>query len=318
MKILSFFSALTCLFLLSCRQETDIISPVKYEGGILVNFNNYEIAEGNTSYLKYEVPLKDTLINVNVELKLTNTTETAPEDIYVYLIKTDALVSGYNTANGTTLSSVSTTDAAIQYDFSKPVVIRKGTRRTIINMTVNPSKLDLSKQNAIGIGILRVEGAGAAINNSTASKVVIEFGARNQYDGRYLLKGAFYHPTAQPANAPYSIEVLMISSGANSVKIYSEDFGGYYHPWLDATGSITAFSGQEPDYTINPTTNKVTVQNTAPGAATFYEMNPTYNSRYEPGSRTIYAQFGYSYVGGSFVSGTSRQFTDTLVYIGPR
>ena len=113
MKLLSFFSALVCLFLLSCRQEADITAPVKYEGGILVNFNNYEMAEGNTSYLKYEVPLKDTLINVNVEVKLTNTTETAPEDIYVYLIKTDALVSGYNTANGTTLSNVSNSDAAL-------------------------------------------------------------------------------------------------------------------------------------------------------------------------------------------------------------
>jgi hypothetical protein len=318
MKLLSFFSALVCLFLLSCRQEADITAPVKYEGGILVNFNNYEMAEGNTSYLKYEVPLKDTLINVNVEVKLTNTTETAPEDIYVYLIKTDALVSGYNTANGTTLSNVSNSDAALQYDFSKPVVIKKGTRRTTINMTVNPSKLDLSRQNAIGIGILRVEGAGAAINNTVAAKLVIEFGARNQYDGRYLLKGAFYHPVSQPNNARYSIEVLMISSGANSVKIYSEDFGGYYHPWLDATGSITAFSGQEPEYTVNPSNNKVVVQNSAPGAVTFYEMNPLYNSRYESGNRTIYAQFGYGYVGGNFVLGTSRQFTDTLVYLGPR
>ncbi|MEI9909714.1 MAG: hypothetical protein WDO71_08565 [Bacteroidota bacterium] len=72
----------------------------------------------------------------------------------------------------------------------------------------------------------------------------------------------------------------MHTTGLNSVKMYVPEFGDYYHPGL-FDGVLNAFGSQEPDYTINPTTNAVTVQNSFPGATTFYTMAPGFNSHYD-------------------------------------
>ena len=100
--------------------------------------------------------------------------------------------------------------------------------------------------------------------------------------------------------------------------MYVPDFEGYYHPWTSG-GSFTAFGLQEPEYTIDPATNKVTVQNAASGAVTFYTMAPGYDSHYDPATKTIYAKFGYNYAPGPvFNPAANREWTDTLIYVGPR
>ncbi len=153
--------------------------------------------------------------------------------------------------------------------------------------------------------------------------VIMTLGAKNPYDGVYNLHGKFYHPTSAPTYPWYEIEVEMWTVSANAVKMFSPDFGGFYHPW--STGSaITAFSAQEPRYTIDVATNAVVVDNSYVPAASIYSMgkgfdNAGYNSHYDPLSKTIFANFGYNLgAGGTFLPASSRMWVDTLNYLGPR
>jgi hypothetical protein len=141
----------------------------------------------------------------------------------------------------------------------------------------------------------------------------------NKYDGRYKLDGAFYHPTQSPGYDQFTIEVELHTTGVNSVKLYVPDFGGYYAPGMFA-GTLNAFGAQEPEFTIDPVTNKVTVQNAYSGAVTFYTMNPTYDSHYEPGPpQKIFASWGYNYSPGpTFNPAANREWKYELTYLGPR
>lgn len=213
--------------------------------------------------------------------------------------------------------------------FSLPasVVIKAGTKLATINVTVNNATvLDLTKIYGIGISIASVSPSGITIASNMKS-LVLAFSIKNKYDGVYRLKGQFFHPTAAPSYPTFNTELVeMRTTGPNSVKMYCKISGitGFYHPWTATTGgAFTAFASQEPEYTINPTTNVVTVQNSFVGAATFYTMgmgfnNAGYNSRWDNTSKTIFANFGYGMTATTFVPTASRMFIDTLIRLRDR
>lgn len=317
-----FLPVLVGLFLASCRQKADIISPVEYGGPIMVNFNNYTASEGNTYYTKYDLPLKDTVVNVNVELKLTNTTAVAPEDIYVYLMKVDALVSTYNTANGTSLTPVSGADAAFTYDFSKPVVIKKGTRRATIDMKVNPIKLDLNKQNAVGLGILRVEGGGAVINSTGGAKLVIEFGARNKYDGHYRVTGSMVDAANATLTGFHPYECDLETTGADEVVLNPTE-GAFAYQYLypiNSAGSPSGYGSFTPVFIFNTATDKVTaVVNAygqpAPANGRSAQLNPAGTNQFSA-NRTL--QVSYWMNQPSVIMPHRSTMIETFTYLGPR
>lgn len=289
---------------------------VEYSGPIQVTFNNYEAAEQNLSYRKAELVLKDSLQDANIEVKLENTTAAAPDDIYVYLIKVDANVTSYNTSNGSNLTPLTTTSDAIVFDFTKPVVIKKGTRKTNIGLKVNPGKFDLSKQNAIGIGILRVEGAGATVANTERSKIVVEFGARNKYDGVYQMTG-FHNRT--PYNFRYIQTMHMVSQGANSVIFFWPEANSVGHPIGTGPDPSVDYSWYgaaiSPVVVFDPATDMVSqVFNNPPNPTPITRFDGATGanvSRFENGTRRIIVHWNYS-------NNALRAFFDTLTYVGPR
>ncbi|MBI1344087.1 MAG: DUF1735 domain-containing protein [Terrimonas sp.] len=229
--------------------------------------------------------------------------------------KNPTLIADYNTANSTSYEELPASSFTLSEDISN-LSFAPGEFAKEISITVDKTQLDLSKQYALGFSITEV--GGDAIISTDYRNALYSIGLKNQYDGRYMLNGDFYHPTQSPNTDPFSVEVEMHTSGPNSVKMYVPDFGGYYHPGLFG-GSLNAFGAQEPEYTINPTTNAITVQNAYPGAVTFYSMVAGYFDRYEPATKTMYDKFGYSLdAGNNVVPGTSRAWTDTLIYLGPR
>ena len=294
-------SVVAAIILISCsRKDNEFVEAPEYSGEAQVSFNNY-VDQGINGYAIREVSIADSFINMNVEVKLVNTTATAKNDIKVYLTKNDAAIADVNPA----LTPLSLNAAAVKFDISQPVIIKKGQRSASINLFINPSKLDLSKSNAIGLGIFKVEGAG--VQNSFNTNVVVEIITRNKYDGKYILKAGTFHPTnatlAGPVG-PYA-DWELITTGANSVIFYDT------HPWANGSNSATP-AGYEPTFTVNPGTNAVTV--TADPSLGVIN-NPTYNSRYVPasgGGGTFYVSWQYAGSGGN------RVFTDTLIYTGPR
>lgn len=302
-KTAFYISAACFLLLLGCKKKDVVGQQVSYTGNPQVNFNNYMDDNGSFGYHKVDAQLVDSFVNTNVEIKLTNTTATAQNDISIYLIKVDALVSEYNTINGTGLEPLSGASSALDFDFSKPVVMKKGTRVVTVPMRLNASRLDLNKQNALGVAILKV--VGADLNTGAESKLVIEFGTRNQYDGYYQVKGAAYHPTY--GNYVFNSQGIfacgsgfaLITSGANSVDLNPGQ------PLVNA-GALTYFAAVLPRFTVNQTTNKVAITTTN---TTVFTQYPAYDSRYDPGTKTFFVKYGWS---------GDRVATDTFTYCGPR
>jgi hypothetical protein len=165
--------------------------------------------------------------------------------------------------------------------------------------TIKYLKINLDPNNLItlglrvGLGFLIAEATGAQISDSKG-QLGVEISAKNAYDGVYSLTWTNYHPTLNPAYTGSTAEIEMRS------------------------GALQYFGIQEPEYTINTTTNAVTVQNAAPGAVTFYTMATGFNSRYDPSSKTIYAKWGYSYASPGVFDANCREWTQTLVYLRPR
>jgi hypothetical protein len=185
-----------------------------------------------------------------------------------------------------------------------------------LQIKVNPGMFDPSSNYVIGFKITSTNNANYLINANYHTMYVI-LGAKNQYDGVYDCEFSNYHPSGNPGYTGTTTEVHMITTAADKVKIFWPLADEYACPIVFG-GALNYFGSQEPEYTINSATNVVTVQNAFAGAVTFYTMNPTFNSRYEPATKTIFARFGYGYVAGNFALGASREWTQKLTYTGPR
>ena len=186
----------------------------------------------------------------------------------------------------------------------------------IIKLTVpNAQLFDPARSYAFPLKITAVANGDAKISANNALIAVV--GAKNEYDGLYELTFSNYHPSSNPGYSGDKVTVQLITSALNKVKIYWDFAGGYANPAV-LGGSLGYFGSQEPEYTINTVNNLVTVQNSYSGATTFYTMSPSFNSYYDPAAKKIFAKWGYSYVGGTFAPGVSREWTQEFRYIGPR
>lgn len=244
----------------------------------------------------------------------------AAADVQITLSNnTTALVAAYNAANGTSIQALPTG----VWNVPMTLTIPAGSYNVNVPLNVtNTTGLDPNVQYAVGLTITDVTGGYKIADNY--KNLLIVFGVKNQYDGRYNLRGMFYHPSYP--FYPFVTNVEMHTSGPNSVKMYYPPFDDYLNPFATSPtgGGITGFDLQDPEFTVNPTTSAVTVANVATGGTIVYAMglgfnNAGYNSRWDPGSKTFYVCYGYNLGGGgAFVLGTSREWIDTAARTGPR
>lgn len=185
-----------------------------------------------------------------------------------------------------------------------------------LKINIDPSLL-ITLGKRVGLGFQLAEAPGARLSN-TSFQVGVEISAKNAYDGVYNLTWTNYHPTLNPGYTGGTTEIELHTTGANKNKIYWPLAGAFCAPAI-LSGGPSYFLTQEPEYTINTTSNAVTVQNVAQGAVTFYTMAVGFNSRYDPATKTIYVRWGYNYgAGGAFDPANTREWTQTLVYVRPR
>ena len=240
----------------------------------------------------------------------------------VTITNTQAVLDSVNTANGTSFELLPTA----AYTFTAPsgvtangstwtINLAAGELARVISINLNKSQLNFSKSYAFGLKITNSTVGSPSLGSGIYIVNVI---VKNKYDGKYELTFKNYHPTSNPGYTGDVVDVEMHTTGASSVKIYWPDEGGYYNPAV-LGGTLTAFGAQEPNYTVNETTNAVTVQNSYPGAVTFYTMAAGYVSQYIPATKTFDVKWGYNYdPGGVFNSSTTREWTQQIKYLGPR
>ncbi len=277
---------------------------------------------------------------VDFGLNVAATTQTVNDIVYVNLESgvaassavnvtltnnTAALLSAYNTANGLTGSSAVLALPTSLYNVALTLTIPAGGRNVQVPVNVtNTTTLDPNRQYAVGLTISAVDGGYKIATN--LDDLLIVFGVKNAYDGKYNLRGKFHHPTGANPPANFTTNVEMQTTGPNSVKMYWPLAAAFASP-ISFGGSLNYFGTQEPEFTVNTGTNAVTVQNVAAGAVTFYTMSATgfgaapYIHRWVPATKVFYASWGYNLGAGGAFGGNgsiSRMWEDTLTYTGPR
>src|SRR5690348_587699 len=165
-------------------------------------------------------------------------------------------------------------------------------------VSIFTNKVDASHNYVLPLTIVKAD---LPIENW--NHLMINVIVKNQYDGVYSLTGYASQPSNAALTGPFGpLNEDLVTSSGNSVTMSQQ-------PW--STTSNSALPGTyNPDFAIDPSTNKVTVTNQQFGSLVL--NTPGYNSHYDPSTKTIYA--GWQYTGGSGV----RMFVDTLVYLHPR
>ncbi len=255
-------------------------------------------------------------VDANVDASLVTVrlaaNEPATEDIVVLLdtTGTEALIQTKGDSNFNRLPSLYTLPSG-----GLSVTIPKGKRQAELIVKTNASKFNPSAKYGINFKLKSVSNPGYILSGNFNEFYTI-LGAKNAYDGVYTCEFTNYHPTLNAGYIGGTTTVHLVTTGPNTNKIFWPTADEFANPAL-LGGALNYFGSQEPEYTFNPVTNVVTVQNAFAGAVTFYTMNPSFNSRYDVANRIVYAKFGYGYVGGTFAA-TSREWTQKLTYTGPR
>jgi hypothetical protein len=323
-KYILFFLALTgmCIGNSCAKKDNPYKENPAYAGDIQVNFDNYIDADGHFGYTKQDLPIKDSVITLDIKLKLSNTTDVAPKDIAVYLRKEDALVSDYDPA----LTPISQLSPAFTFDFTKPVIIKKGERKVSVPLKINPAKLNVNLYNAIGIVIEKVEGAGLS-DNTFQNKLVIEIGTRNKYDGRYKVVSRVVDPnrTASISSAFFGtnpellVDLITASATANDMAWPNFAAPNLLHIAPALPSGWTSYGNMTPRYIFDPATNRITgLENSSPVLAPqnrTLTLDAAYNTTSNRmfSDRTIVVRYFMNQSGFTPVA-----IFDSLTYVGPR
>lgn len=174
-------------------------------------------------------------------------------------IKNDpTIVADYNTAHGT--SYIPLPAAAYQVDPGNPfngtdwtVTFAPGEFAKPILIKLDASKLDLSKQYALGFTI--TDAGGAKIANGLQS-AMIEVGVKNRYDGSYRVTGTMVDVSSGALTGSFPMDVDLITVGANSVVMVPWDLGIPGHLIL-SSGSLSYYGSFGPTFTFDLATDKV-------------------------------------------------------------
>jgi hypothetical protein len=296
-------NGLLCLFassflslLFSCKRH-DVFGDIEPNTSrVMAEFT--DAATG--SYVTRDFSPQPTEVTLT-ELRLSPRAVTN-HDTRVKVIVNPVVVSEYNAANGTSYipappSGFSLTPA--EY------ILSPEQRTVLVKAVIQPSAL-LDAQYAVGLSIASMSDGDIS---ATAHNVIVFLSIKNSYDGIYSLHGYANIPaTSYVGNfsLPCSENLEVATSGSASV------FLSPSQPAPD-NGGFVYISNVLPDFAFDKTTNKVSaVSSRNGGIALIFPYDASYNSRYDPASKTIYVKYGVA------PAGSGRYIIDTLTFCRPR
>jgi hypothetical protein len=163
------------------------------------------------------------------------------------------------------------------------------------------SGLDPNNQYGIGLVVTSVDQGGKI--SAELDSVAVLITVKNKYDGVYTATGSAFRadPSSNLQGDYGPVERILATTGPSTVQWTGSV------PWATASGSALP-AGYEPTITVNEATNKLSLS--SPG--NFITMDPTYDNRYDPDTRTFYFRFYWG------AGPAARLHTDMLVYKRPR
>lgn len=204
----------------------------------------------------------------------------APSDITVKVVVDNAAIDIVNEQEELDLIPLPN---SVYTASSMDVVIPKGQKTGSIKFALKPDQFDLGEAYALGLKIVSVSGTDAPLSGNFY-RMVINIGAKNQYDGVYNYRSAKDQSLNGGANQNGA---ELTTTGANTVSTHL----------VNTYSNITR-------YAIDPVTNKVTVTDSGGiGAAT---TDPS--SNWDPVKKILYVKWNTS----------NRKFEETYTRIGDR
>jgi len=279
-SLLLFFAVTT--FSSCLKDDSLVLNPEK--GHNVIEFGNTsEIAvHGSTIPLyihSYEIAPEVTL---PVVISYSGPESAAPTDITVnVVVGAPSTLAAYNKEQGTTYTLMPTKDYELTVN---QVVIPKGQTKATFPVKFKLTNFNLTETNALP---LTITSASSGIISKNFGTAIFAIGGKNAYDGTFTYKTSANTSLVPNANKT----VTLVTQTANSVKI---------------TPGLLATYSNEVIYTINPTTNAVTV--TCPSLGV-QEPQDT-RSKWDPAKKTM-TVFWKQGNGG-------RTFEETFTYKGPR
>lgn len=289
------FFAIGALVFSSCKKRQTFGDVAVNTFRPIVEFSDRDFKSVAMDYSTSEVTVDITDIRFMIRSDIANSSNAK------ITLSTNA-VEDYNDANGTSYTPVSVPLVALaQTDFT----LTPDQRSQTVKIRLKPIDV-FTGDNAIGIVI---SDASNGEVSEIADTLVVALSVKNRFDGVYRLRG-FHNRTSPDYTAPYDEEVELITSGANSVYMYWEPAGGPAHPIAGGTGAYSNFTT---NFIFDPATNKLVAWDLTPYPTTIVPaVGPATDSRWDPATGTIYAQFYYNN------NPTQRGFTDTLTFLRPR
>jgi len=215
-------------------------------------------------------------------------------------------------------------DASLYTTGALNLVIPAGQRTAKLSVTLKPAQFDFAKNYALAFKIVS---ASEGPISGNFGNIIVKISAKNQFDGAYSLSGdAFGAPSRtnvyQAGSFAWGGTIELRTFSANVVDFYdaTTNWGGGISQWIlllpnSATG-VGGFGSSRPRFTIDPTTNKVTsVVNAFPNPANgrAFALDPTYDSKFDPASKTLDLRFLFTQPGFETLSVHYK-----LVYKGSR
>lgn len=295
------------LFLSSCLKDKNVDNRVYGVDGS-DDSRIVEIA-GDKTYKSFAFDFQNLAISPTIfELRLaSNELPTSDVTVTLSLAKSQAMITAYNTANGTSFVPLPPAIGTVPLTY----VIPAGQRSVAVKINTNSINFDPSTIYALGFEIASVSDPSFKISGNFKS-ILVSFSAKNRFDGNYQMifktsgwaaYGISDNLTGTwPSNAD-GTSIFMITSSGTSVDLFDDwGFGTYIQPAFTAgNAGATGFGATSPRFIFDLATNKlVNVINTTPPDARnrAFALNPAFtDSRFDPATRTIYARYIMTQIG---------------------
>lgn len=268
----------------SCLKDDSLVLNPEKGSNVIEFVNTGEIAVHGSAIPLYihSYPISTTPVTLPVSVSYSGPEATAPQDINVKIALGDvASINAYNDEQDTHFEMIPTDVYTLG---SLDVTIPKGQKTASTTISINTSKIDLTKSLVLP---LKIVSSSYGVVSGNFDVILLNIGAKNEYDGLYT-----YTTSANTSLVANKVGTATLQTvNATTVKLIP--------------GLLITYSN-EVLYTINPDTKQVKVTCVSLGVQ---EPQDT-RSKWDPATKTM-TVFWKQGNGG-------RTFEEKFVYKGPR
>jgi hypothetical protein len=243
-------------------------------------------------------------------------TDVAPQDITLQIGVDNDAVTKYNATGGTQYSVLPTASFALS---SSTVVIKKGERRAVFNVTVKPEDFDDNLNQVIP---LKITSSSFGTVSGNFGTVFYAVGARSKYDGLYTVSGTMVDQANATITGKYPQDYYLITQNSRAVGLYDFEYGGDYYHQITSGGATNVYGSFSPVFTFDDAGNITSVVNyygQPAGNGRLARLDPTGVNKITAGTPgTAGFEFKVKYIMEQPVGTTRTVYNETFTFKGDR